>query len=156
MAFCNMCGAQIADGTTTCAACAGRAATASPVPQATASTGGMTDNVAGMLAYITIIPAIIFLVMEPYNKNRFVRFHAFQNLFFCTWRGSSIWIAFASSLPFCRSSRLARPSDYVFRWLALVVGFFIIWIILLLKANQGQMWKLPVIGDLAEKQANAM
>ena len=42
----------------------------------------MTDNVAGMLAYVTIIPAIIFLVMEPYNKNRFVRFHSFQCLFF--------------------------------------------------------------------------
>jgi uncharacterized membrane protein len=30
------------------------------------------------------------------------------------------------------------------------------WIMLLMKANQGQMYKLPVIGDLAEKQANAM
>jgi uncharacterized membrane protein len=36
------------------------------------------------------------------------------------------------------------------------VGFVVVWIILLMKANQGQMWKLPVIGDLAEKQANAM
>ena len=36
------------------------------------------------------------------------------------------------------------------------VGFFVIWIILLIKANQGQMYKLPVIGDLAEKQANAI
>jgi uncharacterized membrane protein len=33
------------------------------------------------------------------------------------------------------------------------LGAFVIWIILLLKANQGQMYKLPVIGDLAEKQA---
>src|ERR1700686_5731211 len=80
MAFCNMCGAQIADGTTTCSVCAGRVAT---VPASTATAGGMTDNVAGMLAYVTIIPAIIFLVMEPYNKNRFVRFHSFQCLFFC-------------------------------------------------------------------------
>jgi uncharacterized membrane protein len=32
---------------------------------------------------------------------------------------------------------------------------FIIWLILLLKANQGQMFKLPIIGDLAEKQAGA-
>jgi uncharacterized membrane protein len=35
------------------------------------------------------------------------------------------------------------------------LGSFIIWIILLIKANQGLMYKLPVIGDLAEKQANA-
>src|SRR6202167_2215610 len=78
MAFCNMCGAQIADGTTVCAACSGRAAVAPA-----ASAPGLADNVAGMLAYVTIIPAIIFLVMEPYNKSKFVRFHSFQCLFFC-------------------------------------------------------------------------
>ena len=36
-----------------------------------------------MLAYFTIIPAIIFLLIEPYNRNRFVRFHSFQCLFTC-------------------------------------------------------------------------
>ena len=46
------------------------------------TTGGLEDNVAGMLAYITIIPAIIFLVVEPFNKRRFVRFHSFQSIFF--------------------------------------------------------------------------
>ena len=47
-----------------------------------AQTGGMADNVAGMLGYVTIIPAIIFLVVAPYNKSRFVRFHSFQMIFF--------------------------------------------------------------------------
>jgi uncharacterized membrane protein len=150
MAFCNMCGAQIADGTTTCAACAGRAATAPPIPQATASTGGMTDNVAGMLAYVTIIPAIVFLVIEPYNKNRFVRFHSFQNLFFAVaWIVLWIALSIVAHIP-------------ILGWLTILIwpliglGGLILWIILLLKANQGQMWKLPVIGDMAEKQANAM
>ena len=41
----------------------------------------MAENMAGMLAYFTIIPAIIFLLIEPYNRNRFVRFHSFQCLF---------------------------------------------------------------------------
>ena len=57
MAFCNLCGAKIADGTTTCAACSGRAAGAPAV-----AVSGMADNVAGMLAYVTFIPAIVFLV----------------------------------------------------------------------------------------------
>ena len=35
------------------------------------------------------------------------------------------------------------------------LGSFILWIVLLIKANQGLMWKLPIIGDMAEKQANA-
>ena len=42
--------------------------------------GGLADNVAGLLAYVTIIPAIIFLLIEPYRRNPFVRFHAFQCL----------------------------------------------------------------------------
>jgi zinc-ribbon domain len=100
MAFCSTCGAQIPDGTTTCAACAGRAAASTPPPP-TSSTGGMSDNVAGMLAYVTIIPAIIFLVMEPYNKSRFIRFHAFQCLFFAVaW--TVLWIALSivAHIPF--------------------------------------------------------
>ncbi len=54
--------------------------------------GGMNENIAGMLAYVTIIPAIVFLVVEPFNKNRFVRFHAFQNIFFVVaW--IALWLA---------------------------------------------------------------
>ena len=40
-------------------------------------------------------------------------------------------------------------------WMVLSVGLLVVWIMLLIKANQGPMWKLPVIGDMAEKQANA-
>ena len=87
MAFCSSCGTQVADGTTLCPACSSRA----PVSPAAAG-GGLTDNVAGMLAYVTIIPAIIFLVMAPYNRSRFVRFHAFQSIFFAVaW--TVLWIA---------------------------------------------------------------
>ena len=50
---------------------------------ASAAASGMTDNVAGMLAYVTFIPAIIFLVTPPYNQSRFVRFHSYQSIFFC-------------------------------------------------------------------------
>jgi uncharacterized membrane protein len=153
MAFCNMCGAQVADGTTTCAACSARmsAAAAAPGPAATsASAGGLTENVAGMLAYFTIIPAIIFLVMEPYNRSRFIRFHAFQCLFFAVaW--TILWIALSifAHIPF-----LGWLSILI--WPLIGLAGFILWIILILKANQNQMWKLPVIGDMAEKQANAM
>jgi len=115
----------------------------------------MTDNVAGMLAYITIIPAIIFLVMEPYNKNRFVRFHAWQNIFFhlawiVAWIALLIVSAVLAFIPI-----LGHLVAFLL-WMALSIGGVVVWIILLMKANQGQMWKLPFIGDLAEKQANAM
>ena len=153
MAFCSTCGAQIADGTTTCAACAARAAAPAGGPAvatAVPSTGGMTDNVAGLLAYITIIPAIIFLVMEPYNKNRFIRFHSFQCLFFAAALFIlHIGLSIFGFVPFL--ALLTLPLH-----LLVSLGGFIIWIILLIKANQGLMYKLPVIGDMAEKQANAM
>ena len=158
MAFCSTCGAQIADGTTTCAACAGRAA-AAPVPAPTMGSApaaaGMADNVAGMLAYITIIPAIIFLVVEPYNKSRLVRFHSWQNIFFhaawiVLWIGLMILSAVLAFIPI-----LGHLVAFLL-WMVLAVGGFVIWIILLIKANGGQMYKLPFIGDLAEKQANAM
>ncbi len=150
MAFCSTCGAQIPDGTITCAACASRAATAGGPAVATASTGGMTDNVAGMLAYITIIPAIIFLVMEPYNRKPFIRFHAWQNIFFhVAWFALWIALSIVAHIPILGWMTLLI-------WPLIGLAGLVIWVILLIKANSGQMYKLPFIGDLAEKQANAM
>ena len=102
-----------------------------------------------MLAYVTVVPAIIFLVMEPYNKKRFVRFHSFQSVFFAiAW--TVLWIALTivGMIP-------VLGWMTILIWPLLGLGGLVLWIILLLKANQGQMWKLPVIGDMAEKQANA-
>ena len=150
MAFCNMCGAQIADGTTTCAACASRIPAAGAPVATSAPAQGMADNVAGMLAYITIIPAIIFLVMEPYNRNRFIRFHSFQCLFFAAALIIlHIGLSIFTVVPFL--ALITFPLH-----LLVSLGGFVLWIVLLLKANQGQMWKVPIIGDLADKQANAI
>ncbi|HTC47458.1 MAG TPA: hypothetical protein VK722_09065 [Candidatus Aquilonibacter sp.] len=141
MAFCNMCGAQVADGATVCAACSGRAAIAPVV-----TNSGLADNVAGMLAYVTFIPAIIFLVTAPYNQSRFIRFHSFQSIFFCVAVFViQVGLSFLTVVPFL--ILLTAPLHML-----VALGALIVWIILLLKANQGLMFKLPVIGDLAEKQ----
>ena len=149
MAFCSACGTQIPDGSTTCPACSSRAA-ATSAGTAQSSTGGLTDNVAGMLAYVTPIPAIIFLVTAPYNRSRFIRFHSFQSIFFCVAM-IAIWFALfvLSVIPFLACITLPL---HLIVW----VGGFVLWIILLLKANQNQMFKLPVIGDMAENQADAI
>lgn len=150
MAFCSSCGAQIPAGSTACPNCsipATPAGAAAPAAQPGAS--GLTDNVAGMLAYVTPIPSILFLVLEPYNRNRFIRFHSFQNIFFCVAMVAiSIALSIFSLIPFI--GLILLPVH-----LLIGVGAFAVWIILLLKANQGQMFKLPIIGDMAEKQANA-
>src|SRR3974377_197899 len=89
MAFCSACGSQMADNAAFCPKC-GKAAGGGAPPFPGASSPGaasgslpMAENIAGMLAYFTIIPAILFLLIEPFNRNRFVRFHAFQSLFTC-------------------------------------------------------------------------
>ena len=110
----------------------------------------MTDNVAGMLAYVTPIPAIIFLVTAPYNRSRFIRFHSFQSIFFCVAMiALGIALSILTVIPFM--VLITAPLHLI-----LGLGGFILWIILLLKANQNQMFKLPVIGDMAEKQADAI
>jgi uncharacterized membrane protein len=151
MAFCIACGGQVPAGANACPAC-GRAVAGAPeaaASSAPATVGGLTDNVAGALAYVTIIPAIVFLVMEPYNRNRFIRFHSFQCIFAAVaW--TCLWIALGIVV------RIP-----LFGWLTILVwplislGGFVIWLIVVLKAYQGQKFKLPVIGDIAEKQANA-
>jgi uncharacterized membrane protein len=148
MAFCSSCGAQIPDGSTICPSCS-RSTTAASIAGQPAA-GGLTDNVAGMLAYITIIPAIIFLVMAPYNRSRFIRFHSFQCIFF--WVALvvlQIVIGILGVVPFLLL--ITIPLHFLV-WLGAVV----VWVILLVKANQGQMFKLPLIGDLAEKQASTV
>lgn len=148
MAFCNMCGTQIPDGATTCANCAARMPSN---PASAAIPGqGVTDNVAGMLAYVTIIPAIIFLLIAPYNRNRFIRFHAWQCIFFAiAWTALWIVLSFIAHIPFLGWLT-------VLIWPLVGLAGFIIWIVLLIKANQGQMYKLPYIGNMAEQQANSM
>ena len=152
--FCSSCGAPMAEGAVTCSSCGTGAGQpvgggAAAAPAAAPSAGGLTDNVAGLLAYVTIIPSIIFLVMEPYNRNRFVRFHSFQNIFFCVaCIAIGIIVGILTNIPFL---------GLVFAFFlgpVIGLGCLILWVVLLLKAYQGQMWKLPFIGDLAEKQAN--
>ena len=146
MAFCPSCGTQLPEGATACPKCAAggpTAGTAAPI-------AGLTDNVAGMLAYVTIIPAIVFLVLEPYNKRRFIRFHSFQCIFFAiAWTVLWIGLGFIGHIPILGWATILL-------WPLIGLGGLVIWVILVLKAYQGQMFKLPVIGDMAEKQADAM
>ena len=60
----------------------GTAEAAPIVERAQGKVGFLTENLAGALAYLTFIPAVVFLVVEPYKKNRFVRFHSVQCLLF--------------------------------------------------------------------------
>lgn len=153
MAACAKCGAVVADGTAFCGSC-GAPVTGGAVaaaPPAVAS-GGLAPNIAGMLAYFTIIPAIIFLLIEPYNKDRYIRFHAFQSLFF-----HIAWIAVWIGMIFLGTALGVVPFVGVIIHLlidlALFLGGFILWLILVIKAYGKQKFHLPIIGNMAEEQS---
>ena len=90
-----------------------------------------------------------------HGKSRFVRFHSFQNIFFMVAL-IVCWIAFTILAMVLAFIPILGHLILALLWFGLAVGSFVAWIVMLLKANGGQMWKLPFIGDLAEKQANAM
>jgi uncharacterized membrane protein len=142
MGFCGSCGAPV-----------GVVAPSAGAASAAASTGGLAPNVAGALAYVTLIPAIIFLVMEPYNKDRFIRFHSFQCLFFAAG-----WIVLCIAMMIVGFILAFIPVvgwilDLLL-WLVIGLGGLLLVIFLIYKAYSGQKFMLPVIGNLADQQAN--
>jgi uncharacterized membrane protein len=100
---------------------------------------GLEENVAGLLCYVAgWISGIVFLILE--KENQFVRFHAMQSIVvFGALTLASIVFSFIPVI------------GWIVGWL-LGVAAFILWIVLMLKAYQGQKYKLPWAGDFAEKQ----
>jgi uncharacterized membrane protein len=110
---------------------------------------GLSDNGAGAIAYLTVIPAIIFLVMPPYNKSSYVRFHSWQSIFLTiAWIVVFVVLAILGRVPFF--GLLIFPI-----MLILDLGMLILWIVVLVKAINGQRFKIPIIGALAEGQAGS-
>ena len=108
---------------------------------------GLTDEAASGLAYITIIPAIIFLLVPPYNQKPIIKFHSLQCLGLAV-----VWIVI-SMIRFMLIfipviGWMLRP----FAWVCYLV-IFILWLISMINAFQGKKFKVPVIGDFAEKTA---
>ncbi len=122
--------------------------------QGAPASSGLTPNSAAALSYVTIIPAILFLVIEPYNKIPLVRFHAFQSIglaiaWFVLWLGIFILSLVLALIPGLNMLFFLFPILHVVLFLA----FFVLWLITILKASKGEWFKLPLIGNFAMKQA---
>jgi uncharacterized membrane protein len=149
MAFCSKCGAQVTDGAGFCPACGTAVGAQAAGSAATGQTSGvqssgMQSNVAGLLSYILII-GIIFLFVEPLKSDKFVRFHAFQSIFY--------WVA-VIVIFFCLGAVLPFGLWIAVYW-PLRVLTFVGMVFLMYKAYNNERFKLPFIGELAEKQAAA-
>jgi uncharacterized membrane protein len=113
-------------------------------PQAQPTAGGMTDNVAGALCYLLgFVTGIIFLVLEPYNRKKEIRFHAFQSIFLSVaW--IVLWMVLGIILPW--------SMYFVVSPLLSLAGLGL-WLYLMWKTYQNQTVVLPIIGEVARKQA---
>ena len=155
MSFCENCGQSIPANANVCPQCSSGATQAgaaiAALPQASS---GLQPNAAAALSYLAgFITGILFLVIEPYKNERFVRFHAFQSIFFnVAWVG--LWVAWM-----ILGLVLGAVTHGLFIFIQLPVDLlltlcgFCIWGYLLYAASQGRTFRLPFIGALAAKQA---
>ena len=101
---------------------------------------GLEENIAGLLCYVLgWVTGIIFLILD--KENKFVRFHAWQSI-----------IVFGAYTVLTIILNWIPVIGWIFSML-LGIAAFVLWILLILKAYQGQLYKLPIAGDIAENQA---
>jgi uncharacterized membrane protein len=116
--------------------------------------GIFPENIAAAVAYITFIPAIVFLFLPPYNTNRFLRFHSLQCLLL--WAAAAIIGIGFKAISFVL---LIIPvlGNLLVVLMSMVLGLavLVVWLVLIVKALQGEAFKLPLLGEFAEQLASA-
>ncbi|HVO99891.1 MAG TPA: hypothetical protein VMT15_17585 [Bryobacteraceae bacterium] len=127
---------------------------AAPMAPAVQS-AGMEENMASALCYLLgWLSGVLFLVLEPYNKNRTVRFHAFQSIFFNV-AIIPVYIIVGIFSFILHYIPVLGALLVVLIYALLGFGFFGMWLFLMYKAYNKEKFVLPLIGPLAEKQAGA-
>ncbi len=107
---------------------------------------GLNENSTCGLAYLTFIPAIIFLVTAPYNQSANVRFHSWQSIFLNVAAFAAMFLHIVLAfIPFI---------GWIIS-LLISLGFLVLWLILIINAFNGKRINIPFLSDLAAKQAGA-
>lgn len=169
MGSCQSCGASLVSDTRFCQSCGAPTEQAAGIPvrasensgatvpfpaQSSAGSQTMDTNLVGALAYFAgFITGIIFLVVDPYKNNSFVRFHAFQSILFnIAWVG--LWIVWMfvsiilSTITRGLFGLISLPVSLLFSF-----GGFAIWVFLMYQAYQQKLFKLPIVGKFAAQKA---
>ncbi|MGD0292641.1 MAG: Tic20 family protein [Terracidiphilus sp.] len=111
---------------------------------------GLSENSLGAIAYITVVPAIFFLAIPPYNKNAYVRFHAWQSVILSV-------LAFILCLVLSFFPVLNTYLESVV-YLGLYMLVWLVWILIsiwcAIASLNGKRIKLPLLGSWADMQSN--
>ena len=162
MPFCTQCGNQVADSDVFCAKCG-----SSQGERARASSGksggsraqnfsnflaGISPRAASILCYVPVvgwIASIVVLAAERFRQDRTVRFHAFQGLYlFVAWLivENALGPMFHWSFPFGRSRHGIEEM--------LKLVLMGTWIFMMIKTSHEQLFRLPILGELAERSVS--
>jgi len=167
MSFCKACGKELPEGNAFCPSCGAAVSAAAPAAPVAATAGGgavamsdasaaqpMATNVAGALTYLAgFITGIVFVATEPYKSNSFIRFHAFQSIFFnVAWIAIwMVWMVVSAILTPLTAGLFGLVALPVILILSLT-GFGT-WLFLMYQAYQQKLFRLPIIGKYAAQQA---
>lgn len=161
MPYCSHCGSELQGRF--CAKCGapapgGTAPTDVPPqpstrpPAAPLSLPGLDENVASALCYLALVlTGVLFLFLEPYSRNKTIRFHAFQAIF--------VWIGIMVAdlgVRIVFGNILDGPHTYWLMdliWSVFGLGVLALWLMLMYRAYNGERWVAPVVGEMAERFA---
>lgn len=153
MPYCNQCGTAVAPTDRFCAKCGNNQpnATTGPAPRADFLTG-VNSRTASLLCYIPIVGwiwAIVVLAASRFRHDSNTRFHAFQGLYlFVAWLlvdwvlGATFFLPFPHAFGFGLVPKLLKLA---------VVGA---WIFMIVKTAHGEMYRLPILGELADRSVS--
>lgn len=155
MPFCTQCGFQVQPTDTFCAACGAQQQATGPAAPRPASAGASKDPLAGLddrraatLCYIPLvgwIVSIVVLAAERFRNSRETRFHAFQGLYlFVAW----LFVDWVFS-PFSHIAQPMRITSGIMK-----VAVFGAWIFMIVKTSQGENFRLPLLGELADRSVS--
>ena len=159
MAFCVQCGSKVGDADQFCAKCGApqkvaagaRSAGPKPMPDPLAGTSSRTASLLCYIPWVGWIAAIVVLASHRFRTNAQVRFHAFQGLYiFVAWLMVE-WVV--SPFLFASGFLMGFPFHRLGASL-LQLAVFAAWIFMLIKVSHDENYKLPIIGDLAERSVS--
>jgi uncharacterized membrane protein len=157
MATCAECGSPISEDAAFCSTCGApvHSRRDSEMMQRSLASGAnvLSVNVAAMFAYLLgLISGIIFLSLEPYKREPFVRFHAFQSICYSVVV-IAFWIIW-NNLAYMGYSWMGVFWVFIRMMGALIsMAFFFYWLFLMYKAYNKEKYLIPVVGEFASNLA---